>query len=60
MTISLTHKSFLGINGFGRIGKLTLWHFLSRGHFDGFVINTGRNVGTSLDDIAHVIGTDST
>ncbi len=50
----------LGINGLGRIGKLTLWHHLSRKHFKEIVINIGRSVGNSLDDIAHYISRDST
>ncbi len=29
----------LGINGFGRIGKLTLWHHLSKKYFQG---NSGQ------------------
>ncbi len=49
----------LGINGFGRIGKLTLWHHIARKYFDEIVINLGRNVGTSLKDIAHYIERDS-
>ncbi|MCF8053111.1 MAG: hypothetical protein K9L59_17875 [Desulfobacterales bacterium] len=24
----------LGVNGFGRIGKLTVWHHVARKHFD--------------------------
>ncbi len=50
----------LCINGLGRIGKLTLWHHLSRKHFKEIVINIGRSVGNSLDDIAHYISRDST
>ncbi|MDD5627829.1 MAG: glyceraldehyde 3-phosphate dehydrogenase NAD-binding domain-containing protein [Elusimicrobia bacterium] len=53
-------KEYLGINGLGRIGKLTLWHHLSRRHFSGFVVNTGREVGKTLDDIAQVLESDST
>ena len=49
----------LGINGFGRIGKLTLWHHVGRKYFDEIVVNMGRNVGTSLDDIAHYTERDS-
>ncbi|MBN1355772.1 glyceraldehyde-3-phosphate dehydrogenase [bacterium] len=60
MSIAFNNENHLGINGLGRIGKLTLWHFLQTKHFDGFVINTGREVGTGLEDIANVIGTDST
>jgi glyceraldehyde 3-phosphate dehydrogenase len=50
----------LGINGLGRIGKLTLWHQVSRKFFDEIVINVGREVGSSLQDIAHYISRDST
>lgn len=53
-------KNCLGINGLGRIGKLTLWYQLHENHFDGFIVNVGRPVGTSLIDIANLIGTDST
>lgn len=49
----------LGINGLGRIGKLTLWHHISRKYFDGLVVNIGRESGTSLEDIAHYIERDS-
>lgn len=50
----------LGINGFGRIGKLTLWHHLGRKYFDELVVNIGRQAGTSLEDIAHYAERDST
>ncbi|MDI6688430.1 MAG: glyceraldehyde 3-phosphate dehydrogenase NAD-binding domain-containing protein [Desulfobacterales bacterium] len=50
----------LGINGFGRIGKLTLWHNIGRKYFNEIVVNIGRKVGTSLDDIAHYTERDST
>ncbi len=42
----------LGINGLGRIGKLTLWHHVARGHFSGIVVNIGREAGNDihLDD----------
>ena len=49
----------LGINGFGRIGKLTVWHHIARKYFDELIINLGRNVGTSLADIAHYLERDS-
>jgi glyceraldehyde 3-phosphate dehydrogenase (phosphorylating) len=49
----------LGINGFGRIGKLSVWHHVSRGYFDEIVVNLGRQVGTSLADIAHYVERDS-
>ena len=54
------YGNYLGINGLGRIGKLTLWYHLQEGHFDGFVINVGRQIGNNLEDIVHLIGTDST
>jgi len=50
----------LGINGLGRIGKLTLWHHVARKYFDEIVINMGRTVGESIEDLAHYIERDST
>ncbi len=50
----------IGINGLGRIGKLTLWHHVARKFFDEIVVNIGREVGTSLEDVAHYIERDST
>ena len=44
----------LGINGLGRIGKLTLWYHLAHDDFDRFVVNVGRPVGTSLQSVARV------
>ncbi len=50
----------LGINGLGRIGKLTLWHHVGRKYFDEIVVNIGREAGRSLNDIAHYVERDST
>ena len=50
----------LGINGLGRIGKLTLWHHVGRKFFPKIVVNLGRKAGQSLDDIAHYLGRDTT
>ncbi len=50
----------IGINGIGRIGKLTLWNHLNYGHFDGFVINAGRKVGKKLEDFIDYLVKDST
>ena len=50
----------LGINGLGRIGKLTLWHHISRKYFDEVVVNVGRNVGMSLQDLTNYLERDST
>ncbi len=50
----------LGINGLGRIGKLTLWHHAGRKYFDNIVINVGREVGKSFDDVIHYIERDTT
>ena len=50
----------LGVNGFGRIGKLTVWHHVARKFFDEIVVNIGRQSGTSLADIAHYVERDST
>lgn len=55
-----SNKNYLGINGLGRIGKLMLWHELIHRKFDGIVINLGREVGTSLDDVIQLMNTDST
>ena len=60
MGINRESKNVLGINGLGRIGKLTLWYHLQVRHFDGFVINVGREIGKSLADVVHTIETDST
>jgi len=49
----------LGINGLGRIGKLSLWHHVSRKHFSGIVANIGRGVGRNLEDLAASIERDS-
>nr|WP_245523070.1 glyceraldehyde 3-phosphate dehydrogenase NAD-binding domain-containing protein [Thermodesulfatator indicus] len=50
----------LGINGLGRIGKLTLWHHVARKSFKEIVVNLGRQAGTSLQDVANYIEKDST
>jgi len=49
----------LGVNGFGRIGKLTVWHHIARKAFDEIVVNIGRGAGRSLADIAHYLERDS-
>jgi len=49
----------LGLNGLGRIGKLSLWHHVSRQFFSEIVINLGRDVGTGLEDIAATVEKDS-
>ncbi len=60
MEIVQKEKKLLGINGLGRIGKLSLWYHLLSRHFDGVVINVGREVGKGLEDVIHSIETDST
>ena len=57
---AMSVKKVLGINGLGRIGKLTLWHHLAGSDFDRFVVNTGREVGTSLESVAQYLTKDST
>ncbi len=49
----------LGINGLGRIGKLSMWHHVARKHFSEIVINIGREVGRDLNDLAATIERDS-
>jgi glyceraldehyde 3-phosphate dehydrogenase len=60
MNMQLPNKRILGINGIGRIGKLTLWNQLNQKHFDGIVINAGREIGRKIDDVIHYLTTDST
>lgn len=50
----------LGINGLGRIAKLSIWHQVERKYFSELFVNIGRDVGTSLHDIAQFIEKDST
>jgi len=50
----------LGINGLGRIGKLTLWHHVGRKYFQKIVVNQGRPVGKDLSAVAQAIEKDST
>jgi glyceraldehyde 3-phosphate dehydrogenase len=52
-------KAVLGINGLGRIGKLSLWNHIARKYFTEIVINIGRRAGSRLDDIALYIEKDS-
>ncbi|MEW6162389.1 MAG: glyceraldehyde 3-phosphate dehydrogenase NAD-binding domain-containing protein [Nitrospirota bacterium] len=54
------NKAILGINGLGRIGKLTLWHHIGRKYFSEIIVNIGRNAGTKLEDVALYIEKDST
>ena len=49
----------LGLNGMGRIGKLSLWHHVSRKHFSELVVNVGREIGQGLDDLAASVERDS-
>lgn len=60
MNSTLKNKNFLGINGMGRIGKLTFWNHLVVRHFDGYVINAGREVGRKIEDVIHFLKNDST
>jgi glyceraldehyde 3-phosphate dehydrogenase len=50
----------LGINGLGRIGKLSLWHHVERKYFSKVVVNVGREVGRDLETLCGVIEKDST
>ena len=56
----MANNRILGVNGFGRIGKLTVWHHVARKFFDEIVVNIGRQAGSSLADIAHYTERDST
>ena len=50
----------LGINGLGRIGKLSIWHHVGRQYFSEIVVNIGRGIGQGLEDLAAAIERDST
>ena len=50
----------VGINGLGRIGKLALWHHISRKYFKEIIVNQGREIGMGLNAVAEVIEKDST
>ena len=59
----MTSRSFedaLGINGLGRIGKLTVWHQVARRYFPAIVVNVGREVGLGLEAVCASIERDST
>lgn len=60
MQTQTRNKNILGINGIGRIGKLTLWNHLNLRYFDTIVINAGRTLGKKDSDIIHYLTTDST
>ena len=50
----------LGINGLGRIGKLSVWHHAARKYFSRLVVNVGREVGRDLEAVCGAIEKDST
>ena len=50
----------IGINGLGRIGKLTLWNLILSKEFDKIVVNVGREVGMSFEDLLDYSMNDST
>jgi glyceraldehyde 3-phosphate dehydrogenase len=60
MTFEQGPRQTLGINGMGRIGKLTLWHHVARKHFAKVVVNVGRAVGQDLEAVCGAIEKDST
>lgn len=55
-----TEDRVLGINGLGRIGKLSLWHHAARRHFSRLVVNVGREIGRGLEAVCATIERDST
>jgi glyceraldehyde 3-phosphate dehydrogenase len=60
MTFEQEPRQTLGINGLGRIGKLTLWHHVARKHFAKLIVNVGRAVGRDLEAVCGAIEKDST
>ncbi len=59
MSEETTVSRALGINGLGRIAKLSIWSHVERKYFSEIVVNIGREVGTRLADIAHFLERDS-
>lgn len=53
-------KMKIGVNGLGRIGKLTVWNHVGRRYFNEIVVNIGRQAGTGMKDVAHYLERDST
>ncbi len=53
-------EAVLGINGLGRIGKLTVWQCALEGKFRRLVVNTGRPVGRGVNDLVQYLESDST
>ena len=60
MSANEASERTLGINGLGRIGKLSLWHHVERKYFSNVVVNVGREVGSDLEAVCGVIEKDST
>jgi glyceraldehyde 3-phosphate dehydrogenase len=60
MAVTQETEPALGINGIGRIGKLSLWHHVKRKYFKRIVANPGRPVGRDLESVCGVIEKDST
>jgi glyceraldehyde 3-phosphate dehydrogenase len=60
VTVKLQGKKIMGINGAGRIGKLTLWNHIGAGYFNAFVVNTGRKAGKKIEDLIDYLVKDST
>jgi glyceraldehyde 3-phosphate dehydrogenase len=57
---NISFRSPVGINGIGRIGKLLAWTMTARKEQSEIAISTGREVGTSLTDLAAYMLYDST
>lgn len=60
MTLKLEGKRILGINGIGRMGKLTLWNNLLQKYYDAIILNAGREIGKTLEDAVSYLTRDST
>lgn len=60
MDIAVEGRRVLGINGIGRMGKLTLWNNLLQKYYEGIVLNAGREIGKQLEDTVDYLTHDST
>ena len=56
----MTQEKILGINGMGRIGKLTLWHHIARKYYSSIVVNLGRPIARGMPDLIQSIAKDTT
>jgi glyceraldehyde 3-phosphate dehydrogenase len=50
----------VGVNGFGRMGKIFVWHLIANQLFERIVVNMGRELGRNINDVINYLIKDST